>query len=181
MCSGKLYHSKHVAYSSTTKRKTTYLTMGTEHILLPPKEKCTYWTIGTEHTYPFALLPPKEKHILNHRYLLPNKLTLLLICSFTQPKENTYLIIGTVRSNLFFCHRNKNLSIKQTLFVCFICHVEISQAMVSLAALLVLLKSSQWVRVYWVDYTMFGLLVEMILNIEQFFCIKILFKSKLTA
>ncbi len=80
---GKLYHSKHLTYSSITKRKTTYLTMGTEHIFLPPKEKCTYWTIGTEQTYPFTLLPPKEKHILNHRYLLPNKLTLLLIHSFT--------------------------------------------------------------------------------------------------
>jgi hypothetical protein len=111
---------KHPTYSSTTKRKTTYLTIGTEHILLPRKEKSTYWTIGTEHTYPF---------------------TRLLICSFSHPKENTYLIIGTEPSILFFYHKNKNLSIKRTLFVCFICHVEISQAMVSLAALLVLLKA----------------------------------------
>ncbi len=61
-----------------------------------------------------------------------------------------------------------NLSMKEgCLFVCFVCHVEIYQVMASLVALLLFLGKPLMTSN--VDFVMFSLMVEKILNIEQFF------------
>jgi hypothetical protein len=59
------------------------------------------------------------------------------------------------------------------LFVCFICHVEISETMAHIAMLLVLLESPQWVGVHWVGFIMFQPTMEKLLNIEQIFSLQI--------
>jgi hypothetical protein len=41
---------------------------------------------------------------------------------------------------------------ESSLFICFVCHVEISQTIVPLAMLLVPLESTQWMGVHWVGF-----------------------------
>jgi hypothetical protein len=51
----------------------------------------------------------------------------------------------------------------------FVCHVEISQIIASLATLLIALKSPQLLGVHQVDFSMIQPMLEKLLNIEQIF------------
>ncbi len=70
---------------------------------------------------------------------------------------------------------------ESSLFICFVCHVEISQTTMPLAMLLVPLESTQRVGVHWVGFVMFQPTLEKLLNIEPFFkkILKKSYKSKL--
>ncbi len=77
---------------------------------------------------------------------------------------------GTFQSRTFHLVKPAYLSMKEGSLFCFVCHAEISQAMVLHVTLLISLESSQWVGVHWLGFglRLFGATVWKLLIIEAF-------------